>query len=86
MTYTNLLCLSEVILRIRIQSHLPKRSDWDDFLRDKFSIVQNVEAKRQLLILIEDLNTELNNLSATRQARIHYVGNIPPTPDIRLHQ
>jgi hypothetical protein len=63
LTYSYLLCLSKVILWVGIQSHYPKWSNWDNFLRDKFSRVQNIEAKSQLLIFIEDLNTELKIIS-----------------------
>jgi len=61
-TYANLLCLRKVILGICIQCHHPKWSNWDDLLWYEFSIVQNIEAKSELLIFIEDLNTELMQL------------------------
>jgi hypothetical protein len=63
LTYAYLLCLRKVILRIRIQGHPPKWGNWDNLLRDKFSVVQNIKAKSKLLILVKDLNTELKFVS-----------------------
>lgn len=85
LTYAYLFCLRKVILRICIQGHPPKWSNWDNLLRDKFSVVQNIKAKSKLLILIKDLNTELTLISNLR-SRITPLGNIPPIPDKCLPQ
>lgn len=59
--YHDLLSLGKVVARVAVESHLAQLGDWHVFLGDDLGGIKQIEAKLQLVFLIHDLNTELQN-------------------------
>lgn len=57
-TYHSLLSLRKVVAWVAVQRHLAQRRHWDQILRNDLGWVENVETKGQLILLVDDLNTE----------------------------